>query len=107
MADAVVASTPSTCMQTPQPSARWLRRCAATAATVTGGSASTERLAARRGSTSASTGWRGWRWAASKDGIVVRLEMARVASTRSVAQVRPEVSTTQACPASATRNDDQ
>jgi hypothetical protein len=103
-----VASTPGTCMQTVHPSSPvWLRRWAATSSTVTGVAASTASLARSRGSTSVPTGWRGWRWAASKEGMVVRFEMARVVATRSASHVVPDVSTTQASPASARRNDDQ
>ena len=58
------------------------------------------------GSTSVSTGWRGWRCSASKLGIVVRFEMARW-TTSSIATVRPDVSITKAPAGSATRNDDQ
>ena len=75
--------------------------------TVTGSSASVARVAARRGSTRVPTGWRGWRCSASKAGIVVRFDTARVRSTRSVAHVLPDVSTTQASEGSATRNEDQ
>ena len=54
-----------------------------------------------------STGWRGWRCSASKAGMVVRFEIARVRATSSIATVRPEVSMTNAATGSATRNDDQ
>jgi secernin len=53
------------------------------------------------------TSGRGWRCSASKAGMVVRFEIARVRSTVSTATARPDVSTTNAAPGSATRNDDQ
>src|SRR5581483_8201781 len=87
--DAAVTCTPAACMHTEQPPSppACERKCAVTASHVNGPAASTRSVAASRGSTRRSTGWRGWRGCASKPGIVVRFAQRCPSITRWVACV--------------------
>ena len=75
--------------------------------TVTGRMASARSEACRRGSTSVATGWRGCRCAASKAGIVVRLDVARVEAPPPPRPRSPRSPPRRRPIGSAIRNDDQ